>query len=225
MKPTAFLFDLNGTMINDMDYHLRVWYDVLVNELGSTLSFEGVRSNMYGKNDELFVRVFGEGRFTKQEMDEITRRKEIKYQELYRPHLQLIAGLHGFLDAARTAGIKMAIGSAAPPFNIDFVLDNLNLRHYFSAVVSADDVVESKPHPEVFIKAARLLGADPASCIVFEDAPKGVEAAARAGMKSVALTTLHAEHEFQGLSNILFFTPDYMDPNLAALLENRKPSL
>jgi len=220
MTPKAFLFDLNGTMINDMEYHLRVWYDVLVNELGSTLTLEGVRSNMYGKNDELFVRVFGPDKFTKPQMDEIAHRKEVKYQELYKPHLRLIDGLPEFLQQTRAAGIKMAIGSAAIPFNIDFVLDNLNIRPYFSAIVSADDVVESKPHPEVFLKAAHLLGADPASCIVFEDAPKGVEAAARAGMKSVAITTLHAPHEFKGLDNILFFAPDYSTPDMSGLLKN-----
>jgi len=219
MTAKAFLFDLNGTMINDMEYHLQVWYDVLVNELGSTLTLEGVRSNMYGKNDELFVRVFGPDKFTKQQMDEIAHRKEVKYQELYKPHLRLIDGLTEFLQQARAAGIKMAIGSAAIPFNIDFVLDNLNIRHFFSAIVSADDVVESKPHPEVFLKGAYLLGVDPAQCIVFEDAPKGVEAAARAGMKSVAITTLHAGHEFKGLSNILFFAQDYTGSAMQALLK------
>jgi beta-phosphoglucomutase-like phosphatase (HAD superfamily) len=99
-------------------------------------------------------------------------------------------------------------------------LDNLNIRHYFSAIVSADDVVESKPHPEVFLKAAYLLGVDPSACVVFEDAPKGVEAAARAGMKSVAITTLHAEHEFKGLDNILFFTPDYTVSDMRELLKH-----
>ena len=74
----------------------------------------------------------------------------------------------------------MAIGSAAPLFNVDFVLDNLNIRDYFQAVVSGVDVVESKPYPEVFLKAAKRLGVEPSSCIVFEDAPKGVEAAANA---------------------------------------------
>lgn len=218
MTPKAFLFDLNGTMINDMDFHLRVWYDVLVNELGATLTLEGVRSNMYGKNDELFVRVFGPDKFTKAQMDEIAHRKEVKYQELYRPHLKLIDGLQEFLEEAKRAGIKMAIGSAAIPFNIDFVLDNLDIRHYFSAIVSADDVVESKPHPEVFLKGAQLLGVAPAECIVFEDAPKGVEAAARAGMQAVALTTLHADHEFRGLSNVLFFAPDYTFSGIQTLL-------
>ena len=99
-------------------------------------------------------------------------------------------------------GIRMAIGSAAPLFNIDFVLDNLNIRHYFQAVVGGEDVLESKPHPEVFLKAAKLLNASPTNCIVFEDAPKGVEAAANAGMQSIVITTIHSQEEFARYTNI-----------------------
>ncbi len=92
--------------------------------------------------------------------------------------------------------IPMAIGSAAIPFNIDFVLDNLQIGKYFSAIVSAEDVGISKPHPETFLKAADLLNVNPSDCLVFEDAPKGVEAANSAGMKSVVLTTMHNRNEF-----------------------------
>ena len=103
----------------------------------------------------------------------------------------------------------MAIGSAAPLFNIDFALDNLNIRHYFGAVVSGDDVLESKPHPEVFLKAAKLIQADPENCIVFEDAPKGVESALNAGMKSVVITGMHTEDEFATYPNVVRFVPNY----------------
>jgi beta-phosphoglucomutase-like phosphatase (HAD superfamily) len=112
----------------------------------------------------------------------------------------------------------MAIGSAAPPFNIDFVLDNLDLRKYFKIVVSADDVYESKPHPEVFLKAAQLLGVPPSQCIVFEDAPKGVEAAGNADMQCVVLTTMHKREEFSDYHNILLFVKDYTDPELSQRL-------
>src|SRR6187402_45766 len=172
MKKKAFLFDLNGTMIDDMQYHLKIWYDVLNNDLGANLSLEEVRSHMYGKNDELLARIFGKGKFTQAQVDEITERKEMKYQEMYRPHLDLLPGLFEFLKKADDQGIKMGIGSAAIPFNIDFVLDNLNIRKYFPVVVSAHDVLESKPHPEVFLKVADQLQVKPEDCIVFEDAPK-----------------------------------------------------
>ena len=112
----------------------------------------------------------------------------------------------------------MAIGSAAIPFNIDFVLDNLSLRHYFKAIVSADDVQESKPHPETYLKAAELLKVKPSACIVFEDAPKGVEAALNAGMPAVAITNMHTKEEFKAYSNVLFFFEDYHSPQIKALV-------
>lgn len=205
----AFIFDLNGTMIDDMHYHLKVWHDVLNNDLGANLTMEQVRGHMYGKNDELLARVFGEGKFTQEQVDQISKHKEDLYQEIYRPHLQLLPGLNTFLEQAHAAGIKIAIGSAAIPYNIDFVLDNLKIRHYFQTIVSAQDVLMSKPHPEVFLKAAQQMGVEPDHCIVFEDAPKGVEAAQNAGMKCVVITSMHHEHEFQPYKNVLRFVSDY----------------
>lgn len=210
----AFIFDLNGTMIDDMHYHLRVWHDVL-NDLGANLSIDQVRSHMYGKNDELLARIFGEGKFTQEQVDQISKHKEDLYQEIYRPHLQLLPGLDTFLEQAHAAGLKIAIGSAAIPYNIDFVLDNLKIRHYFQTIVSAHDVLMSKPHPEVFLKAAQQMGVESDHCIVFEDAPKGVEAAQNAGMNCVVITSMHHEHEFQAYKNILRFVSDYhsLSPN------------
>ncbi|MET6997986.1 HAD family hydrolase [Chitinophaga defluvii] len=210
----AFLFDLNGTMINDMEYHLDAWYHMLNNDLGAGLSREVVKSHMYGKNDELLVRVFGEGHFTAAQMAEISREKELRYQEVYKPHLELISGLKAFMDKAVNQGVLMAIGSAAIPFNIDFVLDNLQLRHYFKTIVSADDVVLSKPHPETYLKAAAILEVAPEDCVVFEDAPKGVEAAWNAGMDSVVLTTMHTQEEFAQYPNAVAFVSDYTNPVL-----------
>ncbi len=214
----AFLFDLNGTMIDDMGYHTEAWHHVINNELGGNMSIEDVKMEMYGKNQEVLVRVFGEGRFSGEEMDKISFEKEKKYQQEYKPHLKLIEGLGEFLENADKKGIKMAIGSAAIMFNIDFVLDGLNIRRFFPVTISADQVSKSKPDPETFSKAAQDLGIAAGNCIVFEDNPKGVESARRAGMQCVVLTTMHEEHEFEGLPNILRFIKDYKDPWLQSLL-------
>lgn len=214
----AFIFDLNGTMIDDMAYHTRAWYRVLNDDLGAGLSIEQVKAEMYGKNEELLIRVFGDSRFSRQEMDSLSVAKEKRYQQEFGPHLALIPGLSDFLEKAYMHGTPMAIGSAAIPFNIDFVLDNLKLRHYFKAIVSADDVRRSKPDPETYLMAADLLQVKPSSCIVFEDAPKGVESAMNAGMKCIAITTMHEKNEFQAYPNILHFIKDYTDPVLSGLL-------
>jgi beta-phosphoglucomutase family hydrolase len=218
LNTKAFLFDLNGTMIDDMDYHCKAWFNILNEDLGANLSWEQVKEQMYGKNTELLIRVFGKDRFTKEEMDELSVEKEKRYQAAYRPVLKLIDGLYEFLQESKNAGILMGIGSAAIPFNINFVLDGLDLRHYFASIVSADDVVESKPDPETYLKGAAELGVLPAACIVFEDAPKGVEAAERAGMKTVVLTTMHEAHEFAAYSNIICFIKNYQELDLKSLI-------
>lgn len=219
MIPKAFLFDLNGTMIDDMGYHLKAWYDLLNNELNAGLSWEEVKAQMYGKNRELLIRVFGEGKLEEERMDALSFEKEKRYQQAYLPDLKLIAGLEAFMNKARERKIPMAIGSAAIPFNIDFILDNLHIRDRFAAIVSANDVEISKPHPETFLKAAQILQVPPHECVVFEDAPKGVEAALNAGMKAVVLTTMHGEEDFADYSNILVFVKDYEDPILEKLFD------
>jgi len=204
-------------MIDDMAYHADAWFDLLNNDLKRSFSRDEVAEQMYGKNSEVLIRLFGKRKFSPMQMDELSHQKEQKYQQAYRPHLALINGLEGFMQKAKAHNIAMAIGSAAIPFNIDFVLDNLHIRDYFKAVVSADDVDISKPDPQTFLKAAALLGVRPAECIVFEDAPKGVEAAQNAGMASVVLTTMHPAQRFADCDGILAFVKDYTDPALDKL--------
>ncbi len=213
----AFIFDLNGTMINDMHYHETAWYDVFVNHLKAPLTLEEVRLQLYGKADEIFDRIFGAGRFTKDEIDEITLRKEARYREEFLPHLKLIDGLEIILDKANSAGVALAIGTAAPVLNVDYVLDNLNLRNYFPVIIGPEDVAESKPHPEVFLRAAEELRVLPEQCIVFEDSPRGIEAAARAGMKAIGITSYHTANELKN-KNVLFTIEDYRDARLDLLL-------
>lgn len=214
----AFVFDMNGTMIDDMEFHTQAWHQILTQDLKAALSVEEVRPQMYGKNSEVLARIFGENHFTPQEADELSNEKERRYQRAYKPHLRLINGLNAFLEKAAAHDIKMAIASAAIKFNIDFVVDNLKIRSYFGALVSADDVTKSKPHPETFLKAAEQLSVAPEDCLVFEDVPKGVEAAQNAGMDCLVITTMHTKEEFSHLTNIIGFVEDYHDPLLEQLL-------
>jgi beta-phosphoglucomutase len=213
----AFLFDLNGTMIDDMQYHIKAWHGIL-NELGANISLERMKEECYGKNDELLERMFP-GRFTEEEKQTMSLEKERQYQQQFKPYLKLLPGLQEFLDQANQQNIKMAIGSAAIMFNIDFVLDGLDLRHYIQAIVSADDVAVSKPDPETFLACAQQLDIAPEHCIVFEDSPKGVESAKRAGMKAIVLTTLHEAHEFDGIDHVLMCVKDFTDERLNALFD------
>jgi len=214
-KPQAFLFDMNGTMIDDMPYHIRIWRDI-VNSMGASLTLEEMKEQCYGKNGEVLERIFP-GRFSDEEKDVLEIKKENYYQQVYRSEMKLIKGLDKFLYVAATNNIAMGIGTAAIRFNVDFILDGLDIRSYFKAIVTADDVTTSKPDPETFLKDASMLGIDPSACIVFEDSPKGVETAANAGMQCVVLTTMHTAEEFASYKNIFCIVEDYTDKQLDRL--------
>lgn len=218
MGTKALLFDMNGTMIDDMRFHEEAWHATLNEDLKLAITLEETKKHMYGKNEELFVRLFGKDAYSKEDILKHSLNKERKYQQAFRPYLKLIEGLDAFLEKAHQAHLPMAIGTAAIPFNVDYILDNIDIRHYFKGIVTADDVVTSKPHPEVFLKCAEILQAKPGNCIVFEDSPKGVESALAAGMQAVVLKTYHEVHEFAHLTNVLMFIDDYHDERVLALI-------
>jgi beta-phosphoglucomutase len=113
------------------------------------------------------------------------------------------------LKKAKAAGIPMAIGTAAPTENVDFVLDTLGLRPYFMGIFDAKSVTKGKPDPEIFEKAAASMGLVTAECLIFEDSVTGAEAARRAGANSVIVTTTHRLEEFAHFENIVRFIDDY----------------
>jgi len=209
IRHRAFLFDLNGTMINDMSYHITAWHRIM-NELGAHITLERMKQECYGKNHEVIERILP-GKFTEEEKTKMSFEKERQYQTEFRPYLKLIDGLDKFLSDAVQRGIKLGIGSAAIMFNIDFVLDGLGIRDYFDAIVSADDVSKSKPNAETWLKCSDKLKVAPAQCLVFEDSPKGAESARNAGMKCVIITNLHKKEEFQKYENVVGFVNDFND--------------
>ena len=93
------------------------------------------------------------------------------------------------LEDLRSAGVPMAVGSSGPRANVELILQLLGISEFFGFLSTGDDVVHGKPHPEVFLKAAEGLNAPPEQCVVIEDAPQGIEAARRAGMHVLAVTS------------------------------------
>src|ERR1700682_3540814 len=97
-QPKAFLFDLNGTMIDDMNYHIDGWLELLNTQLHAAMTRDEVKQQMNGKNSEVLTRIFGENHFTAAEMGRLSIEKEKAYQAVYKPQLALVAGLSGFLQ-------------------------------------------------------------------------------------------------------------------------------
>lgn len=213
----AFLFDMDGTLIDNMWYHFKAW-EQMMTELGDGLTGEALLPHLYGKPPELLTRVFGSERFTLEEMNDIGARKEGYYREMYEPFVQLLPGLAAFLQAAKDRNILMGIGTASNMPNINMILQKTGVGDFFTSIVSADDVSRSKPDPETWLRGAEELGVLPQHCIVFEDVPKGVEAAARAGMNCVVLTTNHSAGEFDQFGNIISIVPDFTSLDIDKLM-------
>lgn len=203
----AFIFDMDGTMVDNMMVHHRAW-QLKLQELGLDLTLEEVKERCHGKNEEIIERLFP-NRFTPEERYRVSFEKEEQYRAVFKDELRLIDGLQTFLDEAKAANIPLGIGSAAPAENVDFVLDNLGIRHYFSSVVHSGLVDKGKPDPEVFEKVAKELGVSLEKCIVFEDSPTGAKTSEIAGCKTIILTTTHKEEEFTVFSNVKLFLQDY----------------
>ncbi|MBK6933282.1 MAG: HAD family phosphatase [Saprospirales bacterium] len=203
----GFIFDMDGTMVDNMMVHHRAWQRKLA-RLGLHLSLEAVKESIHGINEEIVERLFG-NRFSPAERRQVAAEKEAEYRAIFLPDLKLVNGLGAFLRDAHAQGIPMGIGTAAPPENVQFVLDHLQLHELFGAVIDARMVQKGKPDPEVFLYVARQLGLPPQNCLVFEDSPTGAEAARRAGMPAVILTTTHRPEEFDRFGHILQMAPDF----------------
>lgn len=204
----ALIFDMDGTMVDNMMTHHRCWQKTLA-KYGLSFSIEEVKETCHGKNVEIIERLFP-GKYTPEECARISAEKESEYRQVFLSELSLLPGLSDMLQRAHDDGIPMGIGTAAPQENVDFVLDTLQIRHYFQSVVHAEDVQKGKPDPEVFFKVANQLGAEYVDCLVFEDSPTGARTALNAGMKAIILTTTHHEKEFADIPSVLRCIPNYI---------------
>ncbi|MCB0663116.1 MAG: HAD family phosphatase [Saprospiraceae bacterium] len=203
----GLIFDMDGTMIDNMMVHHRAWQKKLA-ELGLEMTIEEVKDQIHGINEEILERLFGD-RFTREERRQIAWEKEAAYREIFKPELKLIDGLEIFLDKMKAENMPMAIGTAAPPENAHFVIEELQLQPYFKGIFHAGSVKKGKPDPEIFEKAADSMGLNASDCLIFEDSVTGAEAASRAGAHAIIVTTTHHEEEFARFGHIQKFISDF----------------
>jgi beta-phosphoglucomutase family hydrolase len=184
----AAIFDLNGTLIDDMRAHGRAWSAVM-RELGVEVPPERFEQELAGmKHAETFEAVLGR-KLPDEEVARLAARKEALYREIYRPELRLVPGARELIERLRARGVRTAIATAAPRANRDFALDGLGIRPLFDAVVGEEQAPRGKPAPDLYLAAARAVGVAPPRCIAFEDAVNGVRAAVAAGMRVAGVTT------------------------------------
>ena len=211
----ALLFDLDGTLIDSMPHHHDAWVEWHARR-GIEMDAAGFFAGTAGRsNAEILLDMFPA--LSVAEHVEMADAKEAIYRELAARSLALIAGAQGFVAQARAAGLRLAVCTAATPQNIALACEMHGIDGWVETVASPADGLRGKPHPDIFLEAARRLGIAPADCVVFEDAPLGVEAARRAGMKAVALTTTLAAEAFAAYDNLIAIAPDFTALTLATL--------
>jgi beta-phosphoglucomutase len=208
MTRPAFVFDMDGTIVDNMAFHMESWLAFFARR-GKTYDPDAFFRETAGAQVREILRERLGADIPDDEIAVLAQEKEALYREMYAPHRSAIQGFEDFVTRARADGVKLAVATSAPPANIVFTLDELDLRRHFDAVVGAADVARGKPHPDVFLKAAEKLGVAPADCIVFEDAPMGVEAARRAGMRTVVITSTLPADAFREFDNVVRIVAHY----------------
>jgi beta-phosphoglucomutase family hydrolase len=212
MAPTkrAFIFDMDGTIVDNMPFHTASWI-TFFQRRGQDIDPDAFFLATAGRQGKEIIRTYLGEHLDDAEVEALNHEKEAVYRELYEPHRKTVVGFEQLMTLAKPPGVALAVATSAPDANITFTLDGLDLRRHFDVVVGAADVQRGKPHPDVFLLAAERCGVAPEHCIVFEDAPLGVEAARRAGMRTVVLTTTLPASAFAEFDNVIHIASDFSE--------------
>lgn len=208
MSRTVLIFDMDGTIVDNMQFHELSWREFFARR-GMEIHSESFFRATAGRLGSEIIRNYIDASLNDAECAALSHEKEEIYRDLYKPHRKLAEGLDAFLEEALQAGFTLAVATAAPQENVEFILDGLGIRRLFKVVVGARDVRRGKPHPDIFLQAAIRCGADSQQCLVFEDAPLGVEAASRAKMPAVVLAKPSRRSDFEGFSNVVAMGEDF----------------
>lgn len=197
MRTAALIFDMDGTMVDSMPWHAKSWVE-FTRRHGIAIEVEDLLARTTGRNGHECMRELFAREIEEQESLRLVHEKESIYRELFAPVFAEVSGFRAFARQAAGKGLKIGVGTAGDRHNIAFAFSHLALEPAPHAVVGGDEGLPGKPEPAIFLEAARRMGVDPADCIVFEDAPFGIEAARRAGMRAVAVCTGHTPGQLAG---------------------------
>lgn len=184
---SGVIFDMDGVLVDSYHAHFDSWQMIAEKE-GLTFTEEQFAATFGRTSREIIASLWGEG-LTEERIRELDDRKEAAYRQIIEKDFPAMPGARELLHRLHEAGFALAIGSSGPPENIEVILDQLQARSLFSAVVSGADVTRGKPDPQVFLMAAERLGLPPGRCVVVEDAPVGVAAAHAAGAAAIGLAS------------------------------------
>ena len=207
----AVIFDLDGTLIDNNEFHLKTWRYCL-QQAGREVSEEEYNAKINGRtNKDVIQYIYGK-EITEEEILRHTLEKEAIYRDIYKPYIKPVEGLLEFLETLNNKQVPMAIATSGIQANINFMFEHIPIKKYFKEVVNSAHIQKGKPDPEIYLKTASLLKIEPSQCLVFEDAVVGIKSAKSAGMKVIAINTTHPKSE---LSEADLIIDDFRLRNLA----------
>ena len=192
----ACIFDMDGVLIDSGVWHRAAWQALLA-EVGLDPARPDFWRLTIGRPGEEAVPLLLGKTLPDREARRLARRKRDLYVELARGGLRAVEGAPAFIEHLARRGIPRAVGTSASRMDVERMLGGVGLRRHFEVVVTAEDVRLGKPDPEVYVLAARRLGSAPRDCVVFEDSVVGIQAARRAGMRAIGVTTAYGEEELR----------------------------
>ena len=203
------LWDMDGVLVDTAEFHFQAWSQVLP-DYDLRMSRELFQST-FGMNNAGGVSTLLGREPEPAFLAELGERKEQRFRQVIRGHIQPLPGVCHWIERLKAEGAPQAIASSAPPANIDVIIDELGLRSYFTAIVTGYDL-PGKPDPTLFLKVARQIDVPPERCVVIEDAVAGVQAAKRAGMKCIAVTTSNPARALDG-ADVVVESLDALPPD------------
>ncbi|TGE26328.1 HAD family hydrolase [Hymenobacter metallicola] len=200
--PYALIFDMDGVLIDNTPYQAKA-FQLLFRDLGLTTNARRLLVHLNGMPATNILKTVFRNPVPEKQLKEYSSQREFLYRVLYWDKRKEMPGLSHFLQAARKAGFKIGLGTSSPPETISYIIDHLNLRQYFDVIVGKEDVDKGKPHAETFTVVAQKLGVPPEQCVVFEDAILGEQAAYKAGMRCIAVSSGVKPEQFQAPLHII----------------------
>jgi HAD superfamily hydrolase (TIGR01509 family) len=191
----AVIFDMDGVIVDSEPYSMRALIDVL-RQYGIDPTEAEIRRSYGRRIRDDFADYFSRYGVTAH-LETAIARKEARYYHLAAGHLKPFPGVMRLLKRLRARGHGLALASSGDRVKVAFGMQALSLDGTFEAVVCGNDVTRSKPDPEIYLLAAQRLKIPPAACVAIEDAPAGVEAAKRAGMRCIAVTNSVAREQLR----------------------------
>jgi HAD superfamily hydrolase (TIGR01509 family) len=196
----AVIFDFNGIIVDDEPIHFQLFQQVLAEE-GIVLTEKAYYASYLGFDDRgAFTASYGDNnrQLSRSKLAELVDRKAIYYQQAIRNHVSIFPGVKNLIISL-TGRLPLAVASGALRREIETILTTAGLLNHFQVIVSAEDVSQGKPEPEIFIKTLAQLNAvandenpiSPGECVVIEDSKEGIKGARRAGMNCLAVTNSH----------------------------------